>query len=113
MALINAGRCAAKLGDRKGAEAYLQRALNVAPANPTAHLMLANLAYKAGEFELARTRVRNLMAIPVPSAEALFLGVCLEKKLGDKAAESSYAYQLKQRYPNAPETKLADAGSCV
>src|SRR6185295_17495978 len=61
MALVNAGRCAAKLGDRKGAEAYLQRALNVAPASPSAHLLLANLAYKAGVFELARTRMRNVM----------------------------------------------------
>jgi type IV pilus assembly protein PilF len=113
MALINAARCAAKLNDRKGAEAYVQRALNVAPASQPAHLLLANLAYKAGEYELARTRMRNVMAFPSPSPEALYLGVCLEKKLGDKPAEASYAYQLKQRYPNAPETKLADAGSCL
>lgn len=112
MALINAGRCAGKLGDRKGAEAYLQRALNVAPNNQAALFMLANLAYKAGELELARTRIRSVMAYQAPSAEALLLGVCLEKKLGDKPAEASYAYQLKQRYPNAPETKQADAGTC-
>jgi type IV pilus assembly protein PilF len=112
MALINAGRCAAKLGDRKGAEGYLQRALTVSPGNPSANLLMANLAYKAGEFELARNRMRNVMAYPAPSPEALLLGVCVEKKLGDKPAESSYAFQLKQRYPNASETKLADAGSC-
>jgi type IV pilus assembly protein PilF len=112
MALVNAGRCAARVGDRKGAESYLQRALNVSPGNPSAHYLMANLAYKAGELELARTRMRNVMAFAVPTAEALLLGVCLEKKLGDKPAEASYAYQLKQRYPNASETKLADAGSC-
>jgi type IV pilus assembly protein PilF len=113
MALVNAGRCAARLGDRKGAEAYVQRALNVAPSNSAAHTLLASLAYKAGEYELARNRMRNVMAFPAPTPEALFLGVCVEKKLGDKPAEASYAYQLKQRYPNAPETKLADAGSCL
>jgi type IV pilus assembly protein PilF len=112
MALVNAGRCAAKIGDRTGAEGYLQRALSVAPANPTAHYLMAFLAYSAGELELARSRMRNVMAFAVPGAEALLLGVCLEKKLGDKPAEASYAYQLKQRYPNASETKLADAGSC-
>ena len=105
-------RCAARIGDRKGAEGYLQRALNVSPGNPNAYYLMANLAYKAGELELARSRMRNVMAFPVPSAEALLLGACVEKKLGDKPAEASYTYQLKQRYPNASETKLADAGSC-
>ena len=112
MALVNAARCAARIGDRKGAEGYLQRALNVSPGNPNAYYLMANLAYKAGELELARSRMRNVMAFPVPSAEALLLGACVEKKLGDKPAEASYTYQLKQRYPNASETKLADAGSC-
>ena len=112
MALVNAGRCAAKIGDRRGAEAYLQRALNISPGNPNAHYLMASMAYKAGELELARNRLRNMMAVSAPSAETLLLAVCLEKKLGDKPAEASFAYQLKQRYPNASETKLADAGSC-
>lgn len=112
MALVNASRCAAKLGDRKGSEAFLERALVAQPANPNAYFLLADLAYKASDYELARTRVRNVMAYQAPSAEALLLGACVEQKLGDKAAQSSYAFQLKQRYPNAPETKLADAGSC-
>lgn len=112
MALVNAGRCAAKIGDRKGAEAFLQRALNVAPNNATAQVLLANLAYKAGDYELARSRVRPLSTGAAATPEALFLGLCVEKKLGDRAAETSFAYQLKQRYPNAPETRLADAGSC-
>jgi type IV pilus assembly protein PilF len=111
MALVNAGRCAAKLGDRKGAEGYLQRELSVAPNNPTAQMLLANLAYKAGEYELARSRVRQA-SVAAATPEALLLGFCVEKKLGDRPAEASYAFQLKQRYPNAPETKLADAGSC-
>lgn len=112
MALVNAGRCAAKLGDRQGAEAYLQRALGIAPANSTAHTLLAGLAYRAGEFELARARIRTAMSIPGPSAEALLLGTCVERKLGDPSAESNYLTQLKVRFPNATETKLADTGSC-
>jgi type IV pilus assembly protein PilF len=112
MALVNAGRCAAKLGDRKGAEGYLQRALSLAPSNSAAHTLLASLAYKAGEYDAARARMRTVMAIPGPSPEALLLGVCIEKRFGDKSAETTYATQLKLRYPNAAETKLADAGSC-
>jgi type IV pilus assembly protein PilF len=112
MALVNAGRCAAKIGDRKGAEGFLQRALNVAPNNSAAQMLLANLAYKAGDYELARSRVRPVSVGATATPEALLLGFCVEKKLGDRPAEASYAFQLKQRYPNAPETRLADAGSC-
>jgi type IV pilus assembly protein PilF len=112
LAMVNAGRCAAKIGDRKGAEAYFQQALTVSPANPAAHYFLTDLAYKAGDLELARTRMRGIMASAAPSPEGLLLGVCIERKLGNKPDEASYLYQLRQRYPNAKEVKLIDSGGC-
>jgi type IV pilus assembly protein PilF len=112
MAMINAGRCAARIGDRKGAEAYFQQALAVSPANPTAHFLLTDLAYKAGDLQLARTRMRVIMTSASPSPEALLLAVCIERKLGNKPDEASYAFQLRQRYPNANEVKLIDSGGC-
>jgi type IV pilus assembly protein PilF len=38
-----------------------------------------------------------------PSAEALWLGVRLERKLGNRVAEGSYAAQLRSRHPTSPE----------
>jgi len=46
-----------------------------------------------------------------PPAEALYLGMCIERKLGDRQAEASYASQLRNRYPGAAETK-AIPGAC-
>jgi type IV pilus assembly protein PilF len=112
MAMVNAGRCAAKIGDRKGAEAYFQQALTVSPANPVAHYLLTDLAYKTGDLDLARTRMRGILASTAPSPEALLLGVCIERKLGNMPDEASYVFQLRQRYPNAKEVKLIDSGGC-
>jgi type IV pilus assembly protein PilF len=112
MALVNAGRCAAKMGDRRSAEDYFQKALKVAPANSGAHYFLTELAYKAGDLPLARTRMREYLASTAPSAEGLLLAVCIERKLGNQPDEASYTFQLRQRYPNAKELKLIDSGGC-
>lgn len=112
LALVNAGQCAAKIGDRKGAETYLQQVLTVSPANPVAHYLLTDLAYKAGDLQLARTRMRGIMANTAPRPEALLLAVCIERKLGNLADEASYVFQLRQRYPAAKETTLIDSGGC-
>ena len=37
---------------------------------------------------------------------------CIENRLGDRAAESSYVSQLKNRYPGATETARAQNGDC-
>jgi type IV pilus assembly protein PilF len=42
----------------------------------------------------------------------LFLGMCIERRLGDRAAELSYVAQLRNRYPDAPETRAIATGSC-
>ena len=36
---------------------------------------------------------------------ALYLGMCVEQKLGDAQAEQSYALQLRNRYPESAEAK--------
>ena len=39
------------------------------------------------------------------SAEALWLAVNVERRLGDREAEASYGLQLRRNYPNSPETQ--------
>ena len=84
----------------------------MSPTNPAAHYFLTELAYKAGDLQLARSRMRGIMASTVPSPEGLLLAVCIERKLGNKPDEASYIFQLRQRYPNAKEVKLIDSGGC-
>ena len=40
-----------------------------------------------------------------PTAQALALGVRVERELGNKKAAASYATMLKQRYPDSAEAR--------
>ncbi len=111
IALINAGKCSAQAGDTAAADQYFRRALAMRPGNPVAAYNLALLSYRAGKLDDARTLMRFVMAQSAPPPEGLFLGMCVERKLGDKAAEASYVTQLKNRYPKSAEA-LAIEGPC-
>ena len=45
-----------------------------------------------------------------PSADALWLGARIESRLGDSTALASYGTQLKNRYPNAAQTRAFNEG---
>ncbi len=112
IALVNAGRCSASYGDIAGAEQFFKRALATAPGNPTAAYGLALLAYRSGKYDEARGWLRPAVLQGNPAPEALYLGVCLERKLNDKQAEMSFTSQLKNRYPDSAETRALPGGVC-
>jgi type IV pilus assembly protein PilF len=112
VALVNAGRCSQALGDVGTAENYFRRALGVQPGNPLASLGMAQIAYKDGRYDQARTWMKGVMLTTNPPPEGLRLGMCVERKLGDRQAELSYVSQLRNRYPDAPETKAIATESC-
>ena len=112
ISLINAGKCAASIGESKRAEEYFRRALEVAPGNATAAYNLSLLAFKDARLDDARGYMKPVMRQTNPPAEALFLGMCIERKLGDRQAEMSYVSQLRNRFPEAAETKAIATGGC-
>jgi type IV pilus assembly protein PilF len=111
-ALVNAGRCAQASGDERAAENYFRRALAAQPGNPLASLGLAQIAYKARRYDEARAWMKGVMLTTNPPSEGLRLGMCVERKLGDRQAELSYVSQLRNRYPDAPETKAIPTETC-
>jgi type IV pilus assembly protein PilF len=112
VALTNAGRCSAAFGDIAGAEAFYRRALARSPANAPAMYGLALLAFKGGRLDEARGYTRQLAQLPAPAPEALYLGMCVERKAGDRAAETLYVAQLRNRYPDSAEAKAVTTGLC-
>jgi len=112
VALVNAGRCSQAAGDERGAENYFRRALAAQPGNPLASLGLAQIAYKAQRYDEARGWMKGVMLTTNPPPEGLRLGVCVERRLGDRQAELSYISQLRNRYPDAPETTTIMTESC-
>ena len=112
IALVNAGRCAESLGDLQLAEQYFRRALGVQPSYAQASYSLARLSYRERRYDDARAWMKNVMLTSNPPPEGLLLGMCVERKLGDRTAELSYVSQLKNRYPEAPETKNLATEKC-
>ncbi len=112
VALVNAGRCAQGLGDAALAEQYFRRALAAQPGNAMANYGLALLAFRGGRYEEARNWMRRVMLTNNPPPEGLYLGMCVERKLGDKQAELSYVSQLRNRYPDSAEVKALGPGAC-
>lgn len=112
IALINAGRCSASIGNNADAEMYFQRALAVSPNNPNAAYGLAMVAFRSSRLDEARRWMKFVMQQNNPAPEALYLGMCVERKLGDRQAELSYVSQLRNRYPEADETRAIASGSC-
>jgi type IV pilus assembly protein PilF len=113
IALVNAGKCSATIGDLTAADQYFRRALQVRPNDPSAAYNLALLSFKGGRLPESRALMRIvLQQSSSPAPEALFLGMCIERKLGDRQSEQSYASQLRNRYPDSAETRAIATGAC-
>lgn len=104
-AYTNAGTCALKAGDLEGAQGYLLKALQMSRDGAMlARLQLAKLFFQRGIFEESRIYLNDaLKMMEPPTAEALWLGLRLERKSGNKSAEGGYAAQLRGRYPSSAE----------
>lgn len=105
LAYANAGICAERGGDVVSAEGYLRKALQIQPLTHSAAHKLAEIQYKRGDVVAAKKSLQNAL-VASPNAEMLWLGINIARKLGNKNDESSYALELRRRFPNAKETKL-------
>ena len=109
IAYMNAGICALKKKDEARAQVYLEKALQIQPLlNPAAY-HLATIQFNHGQAGMAHTTLQNALANN-PTAEMLWLGIRVERVLGDKDAEASYALLLRRKYPNSDQTKALLSG---
>lgn len=104
LAYTNAGICSTRKNDIANAEKYFKQALLIEPLTPVAAYQLANIQFNRGEALAAKATLQNVL-ISSPSPESLWLGVKIERALGDKDNEASYAIQLRKLYPNSAEAQ--------
>ena len=105
-----AGRCSLQRNNVKEAGEYFERALRLDPENASALLPFARLQHERGRFREARDLLVRYNRIAPPSAESLWLAVRIERKLGDRPAENSYAAQLRLRFPKSAEYQAFQRG---
>lgn len=105
-AYLNAGYCARSAKDLKRAEQHFRRALAVRPRFTPALLEMADLEFQSKNYLPARAFLERYMAAQPPSPTALWLGVRIEKALGNRGIAGDYARRMKNDFPTADETKL-------
>jgi len=105
-----AGQCALRRENLKEASDFFERALKLDPDEPNALLKLAGIHYRNGQLEDARKLISRHNRLVEPKSEALWLALRIERKLGEKTAENSYANQLRRRFPGSPEFELLQRG---
>lgn len=106
-----AGVCSLKRNDAKQAEDFFQRALRLEPDEPASLLQLGQIRYGQGNLEESRKLVGRFNKLVTPTAESLWLALRIERRQGERVAESSYATQLRRRYPNSREYQLLQRGA--
>ncbi|MFZ0254179.1 MAG: type IV pilus biogenesis/stability protein PilW [Gammaproteobacteria bacterium] len=106
IAYTNAGLCLYAGGDLEKAEDYLRHALRINPNIPVALLKMTSVTLQKDQPLPARGYLQRYLALGRQTAESLWLGVRIERLLGDPNAAASYAMLLKNNFPDSNETRL-------
>lgn len=107
----NAGLCHLRQGDDAEAEPEFRRALQLDATNAPAMYHLAAIAYRRGDYAVARDYLVQLHQQNEPTAQSVWLGARTERKLGNRAAESSYVAQLRGRFADSAEYRALSQGN--
>ena len=102
--------CAMRKNNERDAYDYLDRALRLDPNYYPALINFAQLKYRRGELDGARNLVGRYNKVTEPTAESLWLALRIERKLGDSSSVTSYANQLRRRFPGSKEYQELQKG---
>ncbi len=103
----NAGRCARSMNDVELADNYFRSALAVNPAYCDALWHLADINLDEDRSLQARAFLQRYIDTPCDAGpETLWLGINIERELGDKRAVSDYTTRLKRNFPESVQMRL-------
>ncbi len=109
--LMTQGLCQMQAGDPAGAQRSLTQAYELDSANPVVGYNLALLMYQRRDDTRALFYIRRVNNSQAANAESLWLGIRIERRLGNREAVSQLADQLKRRFPDARETLAYERGN--
>lgn len=105
------GICQLRMGQLAQAESSFARTYELDPSNPVAGYNLAALLFRRGENVKAQFYIRRLNNSELSNAETLWLGIRLERQLGNHEVVQQLAQQLGRRYPQSREWDLYQRGA--
>jgi type IV pilus assembly protein PilF len=109
--LMTEGVCQIKAGQRLEAERTLLQAYEIDAGNPIVGFNLAMLMAQRGDWQRAQFYIRRVNNSPSASAETLWLGIKVERQIGNKEALAQLAGQLQRRFPDSREAVAYGRGN--
>lgn len=106
LAYSNAGTCALNNEQTELAENYFKEALKRNAWIGPALIQMSELSYEQEKYLPARGYLNRYLAYNKHSAKSLWLGIRIERELGDKNAVSSYELLLRNQFSESEEAKL-------
>jgi type IV pilus assembly protein PilF len=113
-ALVNAGVCSIRSRNFQAAERYLLEAIRYNPDLQATNAGLARIYYERRDYQRAGFFIKRLIEtskLDTLSADALWLALRVQRKLGDRTHEASLAAQLRRRFPGSPEYVAFERGA--
>jgi type IV pilus assembly protein PilF len=108
--LMAQGLCQIAAKDKPEAERSLARAYELDASNPITGYNLASLLFEREDFTRAQFYIRRLNNGEFANSETLWLGIKVEKRMGDEVAVQQLVGQLKRRFPQSRELALYERG---
>lgn len=105
VAFLNAGTCARSAGNLKRAEEHLRAAVKLRPRFAKALYQLAEIEFEQQNYMSARGFLERYLEVGRTTPASLWLGVRIERSLGNTEVAQHYAHRLKTEYPHANQTK--------
>ncbi|MCW5633825.1 MAG: type IV pilus biogenesis/stability protein PilW [Rubrivivax sp.] len=109
--MLARGVCEARAGRWAEAERTLSRAYELDPSSPVTAYNLSEVLLRRGELERARFYVRRINQVPeAVTSQSLWLAARIERRLGNLDGVRDFGRQLRERFPQSPETLQFERG---
>ncbi len=105
------GVCQLDAGQRADAEQSFTRSYELDPANPVTGYNIGSLLFQRGETQRAQFYIRRINNSEYATAESLWLGVKVERRLGNSDAVAQLGGQLRKRFSQSVQASAFERGA--
>jgi type IV pilus assembly protein PilF len=97
------GVCQIDAGQKSDAELSFTKSYEIDPGNPASGFNLGSLLFQRGETVKAQFYIRRINNGEYATADSLWLGVKIERRLGNSDAVAQLGGQLRKRFPQSTQ----------
>lgn len=105
------GVCQLDAGQKAEAESSFVKSYEIDPANPVSAYNIGALLFQRGETVKAQFYIRRINNSEFATADSLWLGVKIERRMGNSEALSQLGGQLRKRFPQSVQALALERGA--